>query len=1149
MLYSLFPPTMKRVAVRCVMMPYTIRWYLCNCFCRLRAVLCFAATVFVLLHTVPIAAQDLRVVVYNADNGLPTDMIKSTFQDKQGFIWIATDNGLLRFDGKRCQSFTNLPSPYVKGLVQMPTGELIVVTDLGLTQVFDERDSVRFVTLLRGSTMQTDSTLWYPKTFYCDRHGTLWLGEPNAIVRCTLKSTVNTRNAYKTASSTMSFKRFRFDDTFLSDSFLRSFSFVEDKQGRLLAASQRGTALFCYDAAADRFSRLPVAMPSESVFRSISSVIQRADSSIWIATDKGVFKTIFSPKTSLWQWRLVTPLPEVSVLVEDAHGTLYAGTWFAGMYRIDRANAVEKLQLVSSSTINEVRIDNTGSLWVSADDGLTLLQPTLLNRLRVPLQRPYIQHVALAPDGNVVVTDGVDIIAVNSTPLHPAEYATRSFPYQRFLRHDETSGIVMSIGFDQRHGASPTMFYGTSRGLLGTLSAGNRLTHGKAEEHKVQEHHSVQERRILPELGDFALFHLLSDTKGRLWASVQRTQEIVCIQDTARLERYGYDKGVRSAVNVLRQAPFGRIYAGGADSILLYEFHEQARAFMPIKVKLPFTPTVPLVVNDMAIGQDSTVWLGTSCGVMRYKNGVADTIAVAREIVRQNITSVGVAADGTLFFTTEQTLNFYVNHELLTLNLRSGNSTMTTTYRNMVIDRYGQLWLGTTRGVVFLPSSAMDYKVTPQPVFVSLKVSGKAVSVSIGQGVPSYLSGSYIEAVYAALSYPSDNIRYQTRLINTAALRADTAWSESSYDAFTIVPSLRPGSYKLQVRAQQAGLLWSVPVEYAFTVYPPWYATWTAFGLYAVLFVGTVYGVSQWRSGRLERKNLVLKTIVAERTAEIERQMAILDEQAREIELVNTQLHEQNVQLQALNNEKNEFLGMAAHDLKNPLTSIMMNASMTRQYIGRMKPQDIVAQMEHIERTAKRMRDIVTNLLDINAIESGKFHFDLKPVNIAELIQGVVEEYQPRAQEKSIKMTVDFELQDTPILVIADANALVEVMENLVSNAVKYSPHNKNVWVRIRRHSAPHRTCVLVQDEGPGLTEEDKSKLFGKFARLSARPTGGEHSTGLGLSIVKRMVEAMGGTVRCESAYGNGATFIVELPTAHEGSSKAASEVHANSEK
>jgi signal transduction histidine kinase len=101
-------------------------------------------------------------------------------------------------------------------------------------------------------------------------------------------------------------------------------------------------------------------------------------------------------------------------------------------------------------------------------------------------------------------------------------------------------------------------------------------------------------------------------------------------------------------------------------------------------------------------------------------------------------------------------------------------------------------------------------------------------------------------------------------------------------------------------------------------------------------------------------------------------------------------------------------------------------------------------------------------------------------------------------------------------------------LSNIISNAVKYSPHGKNVYVRMKASNEEIR--IEVQDEGPGISADDMKKLFGKFARLSARPTGGEHSTGLGLSIVKKMVEAMNGKVWCESEVGKGATFIVDLP-------------------
>jgi signal transduction histidine kinase len=122
----------------------------------------------------------------------------------------------------------------------------------------------------------------------------------------------------------------------------------------------------------------------------------------------------------------------------------------------------------------------------------------------------------------------------------------------------------------------------------------------------------------------------------------------------------------------------------------------------------------------------------------------------------------------------------------------------------------------------------------------------------------------------------------------------------------------------------------------------------------------------------------------------------------------------------------------------------------------------------------------------------------------------------------------------------ADASASLQILDNLVSNAVKYSPPGKRVVVRITNdelrisnvHSSLHTSgvCIAVQDEGPGLSDEDKTKLFGKFARLSARPTAGEHSTGLGLSIVKRLAEAMNGNIHCKSTLGEGATFILVLP-------------------
>jgi signal transduction histidine kinase len=182
---------------------------------------------------------------------------------------------------------------------------------------------------------------------------------------------------------------------------------------------------------------------------------------------------------------------------------------------------------------------------------------------------------------------------------------------------------------------------------------------------------------------------------------------------------------------------------------------------------------------------------------------------------------------------------------------------------------------------------------------------------------------------------------------------------------------------------------------------------------------------------------------------------------------------------------------------------------------------------ERIGATTGRMMEMVQNLLDANRIERGEMELNLAPTDLGAGLNQVVEIQRPRATAK--QQTIHLESEAIPVVVQLDPAVTVQVLENLVSNAVKYSPPGKEIFVRLKKHS--QRARVEVQDEGPGLSAEDQKKLFGKFARLSAKPTGGEHSTGLGLSIVKKMVEAMNGKVWCKSELGRGATFIVEFPT------------------
>ncbi len=264
--------------------------------------------------------------------------------------------------------------------------------------------------------------------------------------------------------------------------------------------------------------------------------------------------------------------------------------------------------------------------------------------------------------------------------------------------------------------------------------------------------------------------------------------------------------------------------------------------------------------------------------------------------------------------------------------------------------------------------------------------------------------------------------------------------------------------------------------------------------------------------------------------SELLRQQQILETQAMEIEMANTQLAEQNQQLQDLNEEKNEILGIVAHDLKNPIGAVRSYGEMIS--LDEISPNEIRSISESIVQTSNRMLELVNNVLNANTIESGKMHLMLTVLEAAPIVEMLVGEYTGKAVEKGITLHFMNLADAASTQIQVDESAFMQIIENILSNAVKYSPYNKNIWVRINKKERSQQQWVVIeiQDEGPGFTNEDKEKLFGKFARLSARPTGGEHSTGLGLSIVKKLVELMNGTVRCESTPQKGATFILEFP-------------------
>lgn len=233
-------------------------------------------------------------------------------------------------------------------------------------------------------------------------------------------------------------------------------------------------------------------------------------------------------------------------------------------------------------------------------------------------------------------------------------------------------------------------------------------------------------------------------------------------------------------------------------------------------------------------------------------------------------------------------------------------------------------------------------------------------------------------------------------------------------------------------------------------------------------------------------------------------------------------IEKRNRQLQELDQDKNNLIQVLAHDLRGPISQIMGFSRLMQE--GDSLSAEDREMIEYIDQSSGRLHKMIGKVLDINAIESGNRNVNLQPLDIGDVVGKVVEEISKQADKKRIK--IQYEHQ-AGFMAMADKVYLPQVLENLISNAIKFSQPTTKVDVGVETEN--EFILISVKDEGPGFSKDDQRKIFKKYQNLSAKPTAGEPSTGLGLSIIKSYVDMMKGEISFATEPGKGTTFFVRL--------------------
>jgi AraC family transcriptional regulator, chitin signaling transcriptional activator len=1074
-------------------------------------------------------AQDYRTTLFQVEQGLPNPLTKAIYKDDLGFIWIGTDLGLVRFDGKSFVLYKDaLPTVFIKSFFKRKNGDLLVVHDMGITRIVNQGYRVDFEPYLPGAKDITDSTVLFPKQLFEDEHDRLWIAELESIA-CYAKGKL---------------KRYMLDPKTRTASYSRAYHFVKDEFATLWVVSQQGHILY-FDELKDKFIEVQneiYEMPS------VSDVLKTRDNRIFIASSYGILEMEVNKKKELVDLREISPIHNVSCMVEDNYGNYFLGTWFKGLYKAVYVKGKLQEDLheeLSYKVINDLYYGKDNQLWVSSDQGIALLHSTFFKTVPYASERSYLMGVTQGNDQKIYVTDGGEVIEVSSS----------DFGYE--ARSVFTIGPYGTILYLIQH---QNVFYlGTNKEVV------YKLKEGQVETINTQIKGGI--------------FYLYPDKEGNVWMCHNEAKEVTKITPDNQIFHYGKEKGIESNIIVIKESKEGELYMGGVgERSYLYQYDEETDRFINISVAFP-SAVKNLSVDDLVIDGQGRFWLGTNNGLWLRQNDQLERVEEGLLKEFEVIKAIALGNHGEIWLGTDAGIVKYLKGEVFLFDDFNGIPSKTISHRSIIVDDQDRLWVGTSGGLGYTNEPGAEIKKTPMPVFLSILINNEQV---LG-GEHIFSDNSYLSASFASTIYPASKLKYRYRLSGI-----HKEWVELDSDTEIFIPKISHGNYVLEVSALQQGeYVWSDPARYTFQVQLAWYLCWYAWVLYIVTLVVLMTIVVKLNTKRLRKEKEQLEMVIRERTTEILEQkkeietqrdhlihlneeivikkeeiesqrdnLILLNEeilqQKEEIESqrdkliqlneeinnknenleVNSrmlqkafnEINAQKLELEKLNATKNKFFSIVAHDLKGPINSLSSFADLLANFAGVLSPEETQKIASDLSKAVKNTSNLTENLLTWARSQMENLTHTPENILLDHIIQENILLLTNAAKAKEITI-VQQKVPD--IEVVSDKDQLTFVLRNLISNAIKFTKAHGEIDIHVCQLDGMAE--ISIADNGVGMPEEMVKEIFDIGTKHTTLGTAGEKGTGLGLLLCKEFIEKNGGKIWVASKQGKGSTFTFSL--------------------
>ncbi len=813
-----------------------------------------------MLYCVPICvtidAQSFAYVQYGETSDSPFKEAKTVAYDTLGYLWVGTPNGLYRFNGNEFESYSSMLKSHNIHRIKERLGSLYFVNDQGINEMdrLDDRPIVR--SLVQGGLNQTDELPFYPNDLEIDLEGHIWISNSDHSVG---RFSANGYQVY----------RFSPSDT------EQHISILLDPKGQIWVLSPMD-GLFFFNRSRKEF---------DEILEVKGDVIMFDEEFVLIGGDK---LDLYSRVDHTLRFvKSIDIGPHViSAIHKSKDGYYFIGTQSGRLFVLDDlhgiprrvygANDPHRVEALKFGKIHHIFSPPGGTdshkIWLCTENGLWMLHEHFFASIS---QLPF-HHVS-----GVSVTD-----------------KSRAFVAMNHLYEitETPNGFVAKKIFDD-HQINAVAKDKFGNLWVSTVAPRNALL--KIRDGQIVKRYPVAERGS-------SIFNIEADSKGNIWFCQAPFEEPIIgigkVDNKGQLQYYDASYGFSSRILVLKEGPHGEIYAAGIGDNYFYVYDSSQNRFVNLSPTLPFEAGPGFEVHDMTVDERGVVWLASTDGLLRYDS--EKMVLIQNELLGQReVRGVTSLPDNKLWIATATDgLIYYQDKTFTSVDESAGLPSLINTYRSIVSDDLGRIWVGTTEGLVFSRNAHSTLPTSPKPRIQYININHDPLH-QIPNKRFKMRQSDRADIRYTNLSFGREPTEYQFRTVleeEYGILLEEQIWQPAAHQGIVVLENMEIGNYIVEVRAREpGGYQWSQPHKFDLHVFRPWfYQTWFLIPIIAggILLLGYYLSFSLKR--RINKMKEVLKyanTRLAEKQAQLDQKINEFDE--KEVELANARSNIQTLEL------------------------------------------------------------------------------------------------------------------------------------------------------------------------------------------------------------------------------------------------------------